>query len=97
MNHRPTGIVPDVSRGKNRVRDMLLRGGYAEGSEGARAAATIAEIATDSKSLAHSTLILATRRVPSEKKKRRPIGGRQRRGAPRETGREGGEAEESRW
>ena len=37
------------------------------------ATTTIAEIATDSKSLVHSTLILATRRVPFKKKKQRPI------------------------
>lgn len=43
INHRPTGIVPDVSRRKNRVRDAYLyiqrRGGNGEGSEMERARA----------------------------------------------------------
>lgn len=83
INH-PIVIVPRVSRRKNRVRDVCSkatrrkrRGGEGGGCRNERAhtrtrsIATIAEIATDSKSLVHSTLILATRRVPSQKKKQR--------------------------
>lgn len=77
----PSLLFPVYLRVKIAFETCKQREGNGEGSERARARArtrtrtrsiaTIAEIATDSKSLVHSTLILATRQVPSQKKKQR--------------------------